>query len=51
MVYSNVLEEATVETQLDKIAKKITKEQALKASANSTLWAFEYLPYLIQEAK
>lgn len=51
MVYSNVLEEATVETQLDKIAKKITKEQALKASANSTMSAFEYLPYLIQEAK
>lgn len=51
MVYSNVLEEATVEAQLDKIAKKVTKEQALKASANATASGFEYLSSLIKEAE
>ncbi len=36
-----------VEQQLDDIAKKITKEQALRASANATMENFEYLPNVI----
>lgn len=36
-----------VEKQLDVIAKKITREQALRAAANATLENFEYLPETI----
>lgn len=36
-----------VEKQLDDVAKTITKEQALRASANATMENFEYLPNVI----
>ena len=49
MVFSDIDEEGFVEEQLDAIAKKITKEQALKASANATITGFEYLPNILKE--
>lgn len=49
MVFSNIDSESLVESQLDEIAKSITKEQALKASANATTTFFEYLPNILKE--
>lgn len=49
MVFSDIESAETVEAQLDAIAKTITKEQALKASANGTPTNFEYLANVIKE--
>lgn len=46
-VRSKIDNDEFIEQQLDDVAKQITKEQALKASANATTENFEYLPKII----
>lgn len=49
MVFSDIESVEIAEKQLDAVAKTITKDQALKASANGTATTFEYLPNIIKE--
>lgn len=49
MVFSDINDEKSVETQLDAVAKKITKKEALEASINSTSTDFKYLTNTLKE--
>lgn len=40
-----------VEAELDRIAKEISKEEALKATLNATIHDFTYTQYFIEEAE
>lgn len=51
MAFSDISEKTIVESQLDEIAKTITKEQALDITANSTATIFKYLPNILKGAQ